>query len=383
MHVTSMDGSTISLLSLIKGLKEKGVECYVAYPGKRTNYNFESKFAPYVKKCYPANIQTSIRAGTLYRKKGLKRAINKVICGLQPLSNYLEYLDLKKIVREVKPDIIHSNSGVIQGGYSISKKLRIHHVWHLREYQDRDFLFHFVPSKKQFIKDLHDSYVITITKDILEYFNLRDSSKARCIYDGCLSKSEVNLSLPKEKYFFCSTRIDPAKGHVETIEAFSQFHKKYPEYKLLIAGEGPQDYVRKLQELSKKLKCAEAVKFLGFQKDVRNLMDRAMALIVASRFEGFGRMTAEAAFRGCMVIGKNTGGTKEILGQIGDFSYNGNSQELESAMEKVAKMSEAKYSDIVKKAQSIAVERFSNEQNVEYTYDFYKEIVNADCENVL
>lgn len=142
----------------------------------------------------------------------------------------------------------------------------------------------------------------------------------------------------------------------------------------MIAGTGPDGYITKLKKLTKELDCYDAVKFLGFRKDVRNLMDRSKALIVASRFEGFGRMTAEAAIRGCMVIGKNTGGTKEILDQIGDVPYNGNSSELECAMEKVATMSEKEYENIVKHAQLIATERFSNEQNVENTYQFYKDI---------
>lgn len=40
------------------------------------------------------------------------------------------------------------------------------------------------------------------------------------------------------------------------------------------------------------------------------LLKYASALLVASPSEGLGRMTAEAAFAGCMVIGYNAAGTK-------------------------------------------------------------------------
>ena len=40
-------------------------------------------------------------------------------------------------------------------------------------------------------------------------------------------------------------------------------------------------------------------------------MQKATAQIVASRFEGFGFITAEAMFNKCLVIGRNTAGTKE------------------------------------------------------------------------
>ena len=40
-------------------------------------------------------------------------------------------------------------------------------------------------------------------------------------------------------------------------------------------------------------------------------MSKALALFVPSSFEGFGFITVEAMFCGCLVIGRNTGGTKE------------------------------------------------------------------------
>lgn len=40
-------------------------------------------------------------------------------------------------------------------------------------------------------------------------------------------------------------------------------------------------------------------------------MNRATALIVPSPFEAFGLITAEAMFNKCLVIGKDTAGTKE------------------------------------------------------------------------
>ena len=40
-------------------------------------------------------------------------------------------------------------------------------------------------------------------------------------------------------------------------------------------------------------------------------MNRAMALIVPSPFEAFGLITAEAMFNKCLVIGRDTAGTKE------------------------------------------------------------------------
>ena len=105
------------------------------------------------------------------------------------------------IVREEKPDLIHTNVGVIQEGYFVAKFLRIPHVWHLREYQDKDFNLQVLPSLKTFRKMLQKSNVITITEDIQKYFGLYNISTARNIYNGILHQDEVRNIQPKENFF--------------------------------------------------------------------------------------------------------------------------------------------------------------------------------------
>lgn len=90
--------------------------------------------------------------------------------------------------------------------------------------------------------------------------------------------------------------------------------------------------------------------FEGFQTNVKSYMTKAKTLIVASPAEGFGRMTAEACFDGCLVIGKNSCGTKEILEQTGGFLYN-TQQELIAKMENVASISDEEYKEKALQAQ--------------------------------
>ena len=57
----------------------------------------------------------------------------------------------------------------------------------------------------------------------------------------------------------------------------------------------------------------DKIEFIGQQDlaETEEYMRNASALIVPSLYEAFGRITAEAMSNGCIVIGKNTGGTKE------------------------------------------------------------------------
>lgn len=372
---TVMDGSSISFINLVKGLSKLHVECYVLHPDKIVDEKFKNSITPYIKGLYYADIKLY---GYGKNKNNFKEKIKQNIKRSQLYQFYRttrENHSVDKVINQIKPDLIHTNVGVIQVGYRLSKKHNIPHVWHLREYQTKDFNLKIEPSKPDFIKMLQDSYVITITKDIASYFNLQNYDNARVIYNGCFSKYDTALILPKKKYFLCCSRISEEKGYEEVIEAFATFYKKYPDYKLLIAGSGPKIYIDKLKHIAQKCNCIDSVQFLGFQSNVKPLMDNATSLIVASRFEGFGRMTAEAAFRGCQVIGRDTGGTKEILGMTGGILYSGGKDELEKAMEKAIIFSDNKYMMKAKYAQKVAKEKFSNEQYVSSVYSFYKDIL--------
>ena len=103
-------------------------------------------------------------------------------------------------------------------------------------------------------------------------------------------------------------------------------------------------------------------------------MSKAKALIVASYNEGFGRMTAEAAFCNTIVIGRNTAGTKEILSKTGGLPFN-NVTEMTNQMEAISTMSHDEYKIMAQKAQKVAIDCFSIESNVNQVQELYKSIV--------
>lgn len=374
LNSTCMGGATISFLNLIKGLNERNVKCYVIHPDKSVDPEFKKIVLPYVDKLYYAHLVMHWHDEQLDKnlKFRFKRNLKKL------LKSIVENIQVKKIIKEVQPDIIHTNVGVIRIGYKLSQKNGIPHIWHIREYQTKDFHNVIEPSKAKFEEMLKDNYVITITRDILHYFDLENSSKAVCIYDGCYSKNDTTFNFPKKNYFLCCSRISEEKGYVDVVKAFAKFHKIYPKYNLLIAGFGNPDYINKLKRMSGKYGCNNSIKFLGYREDIRDLIDNAQALIVASRFEGFGRMTAEAAFRGCTVIGHNTGGTKEVLDITGGFPYENDWKELEEKMEKVINLSEDEYTEIATRARKAAVKNFSNEQYVDKVYKVYLKALNKE-----
>lgn len=363
-----MGGSNISLLNLMSGMKNKGIEIVAVVPNIKEV--FKDKLISLGIRYYNCPIAMSVILPS-WKNKSLKGKGGYILRLLK--SKYNSYKQLKKIIEKEKPNIIHTNVGVVQEGFFCAKRMNIPHVWHLREYQDRDFNWIIFPSKWIFRMFLRNSNVISIAKDIHNAFHLPYDKKHKVIYNGILPKEKTSMEFPKENYFLCASRVSKEKGHHDVVNTFAKFHKSFPNFKLIILGYGADSYINELKNLSNDLGCAEFVVFKGFTNNVIDYMKKAKALIVASYNEGFGRMTAEASFSGCLVIGRNSGGTKEILDETDGLRFNDNI-ELYNCMLKAANMNDQEYKSIALRAQNIAKELYSNENNIEYILDFYRDI---------
>lgn len=369
INSSSHDGSNTALLNIVNGLADRGVYPLVVMGSKgkmcaeleMCNINYQ--IIKHYISIYPP--LRSIRDALLYIPRFLRTI----------WFNYRALKRLTYIVKEFKPDIIHTNVSVIQIGYNVAKKLNIPHVWHIREYQDLKFGWRPFPSKRKFISKLqcNNGFPIAITHGIFNHYNLQNN--ACVIYDGVMQKSQTQFIAEKEKYFLFVGRLQDAKGIRMLVEAFIEFCKYNADYEIQIAGDGATSYLKELHQMVKDAKISERVRFLGFRTVVYDLMANATALIVPSRYEGFGFITVEAMFNGCLVIGDNSGGTKEILEKekLG-ILYSGQ-DELVGAMKMVVSNGIESYYPMIKRAQERAVELYSQEQNATAIFNLYQKIL--------
>lgn len=368
-----MGGATLSFFTMIKGLKDLGITPIVVIPANKKINPFFLKEMEKIKLQYE---KVYLCQSVSLEANGFNLFIQKIKRLLLPLRKKYSYICLKQLVKKIKPDIIHTNTGVIHEGFTVARKLGIPHVWHLREYQELDFKLKIYPSFDFFCKLLKQSFTISITKGINEYFKLTHCGKAKVIYNGIFDKDHV-CYFPKEKYFLCASRISPEKGISDVILAFSDFQQEHNDYKLLIIGTGNKKYVETLRHIADSSSCKNSVQFIGFVENVIPYMTKAKALVVASHNEGFGRMTAEACFCGSLVIGRNSAGTKEILEQTGGLFFN-NIDEIKKDMQIITEMPEEEYRNQALHAQNIAVQTYSIENNVNQVYSFYMQILKKD-----
>jgi GalNAc-alpha-(1->4)-GalNAc-alpha-(1->3)-diNAcBac-PP-undecaprenol alpha-1,4-N-acetyl-D-galactosaminyltransferase len=87
-------------------------------------------------------------------------------------------------------------------------------------------------------------------------------------------------------------RLTSEKGIDTALRAFALISGKYPDWRLVIAGEGPEGTA--LRSLRDHLGLAERVDFVGQVRDVENWLASAGLVVHASRREGFPNAVLEA-----------------------------------------------------------------------------------------
>lgn len=292
---------------------------------------------------------------------------------------------LKRITKSYKPQIIYSNVGVINIGEKIAEQFKIPHIYHLREYQDLDFGMKIMPSLKIYKKRLkRKNHSICITRGIQKHFELTEND-SKVIYDGVRTTDSIQFIPNKDKFFLFVGRLEQAKGIDFLLNSFSKYCKKERSYNLLLVGaaNSRQEETR-IKHLISSLSISDRVQMLGVKNDVDNYMKKATATIVTSPFEGFGMVTAEAMFNGCLVIGRNTAGTKEqfdngleICGKEIGLRFE-TEEELANLMLQVSTNGISNYFDIITNSQSVVKQLYSIEQCAESVYKYFNEISNNE-----
>lgn len=271
----------------------------------------------------------------------------------------LAVIKLINFAKKFKADVIYTNDGTLEEGYYAAKKLGIPHIWHLREFQDLDFNLKIFGGMNRFKKLLKSNDInIAITKAVFEHFDLTNRNST-VIYDGIRSENNFK-SLKydsKDNYFLYMGKITEEKGCYDLLVAFSEFYKYNKNYKLKILGEfTDNEFKLRFLNFIKSHNLSNVIELKGFIEDVDPIASKAKAVIVPSKFEALGRITAEAMFNRTLVIGRNTAGTKEqmdnannIVGEDVCLRFT-NSNELTSALHKTTEMSEEEYKDKIEKA---------------------------------
>lgn len=322
-------GSAFSLKDLLDSVR-KNVVPYVVVRNKEAAVFFEKFGYKSFVIDYPLDFTSS---------KGIKRIFEFIPRLIRDKLKYKKALEnLQKICKDYNIKIIHSNNSVVDIGYRLSKVTGIPHVWHIRELMDSAFNWTPFLGWKYFYKDLYNSdCTISITKAISEHYGLSSKKNAYQFFDAVRSVNEIVYSKEKEHFFMFCGNITPTKGADTAVKAFGIFCKNNNQYRLKFIGSIAENYKNDLFKIANEYGVKDKIDFEGYQEDTKKYYVKATAYLMCSKHEAQGRVTVEAMFYGCPVIGFDGGGTTEIIknGETG-FLFK-TEEECAACMDKVIK----------------------------------------------
>ena len=218
-------------------------------------------------------------------------------------------------LRDVRVDVVHANSSVIAFGGALAVRLGAKHVWHIREIYDLGLHRQPVEGWGAFRRSMFEAdALVAISQAVYDRWNMRKHRMARIIPDAVRPASEIASDPSKEKFvLFCSAVLNDSKGADLAAEIFCRSGLRADGFRLCCVGECPPGYRTKLEAIAARHGQDGALEFLGRQGNVKPFMSKAAAFLMCSRYEGLGRVTIEAMFYGCPVLGLDSGGTREII----------------------------------------------------------------------
>ncbi len=115
-----------------------------------------------------------------------------------------------------------------------------------------------------------------------------------------------DMSIVRKQILFLS-RVHPKKGIEVLIEAFSRLNKEFPDWNVLVVGNGEDDYRRNLMELVTRLGVSDQVSIISpvYGEAKIALYQESSVFCLPSFSENFGMVIAEALSCGVPVITTN------------------------------------------------------------------------------
>ena len=315
--------------------------------------------------------------------------------GISPFKDIISIIRMMRVVRQVKPDIVHSytpKAGLVTAISSFILKVPV------RVHTFTGLIFPYKVGFKRFVLKNVDSlicklctHVVPEGEGVKKLLQPITSKELKVVGSGNIAGVDFNYfnrlelypiprtlesirGLSSSNFVFCFIgRINPDKGLGELLHAFEKLYKLHDNVALLIVG-GLDSSVRIPPDIAFRLSNQQGVIWAGEVDDVRPYLAHSDILVLPSYREGFPNVVLQAGAMGKPSIVTDVCGSNELI--INDF--NGwivppkNQLELFNAM-LLAKTS-SKLPAFAERAYIFVRSRFEREHYHKKLLDFYSRL---------
>ena len=238
--------------------------------------------------------------------------------------NLKAYRFLNLLHQKYSFELVYSNTLAVVVGSIWAKRNQLPHIWHIHEILPGP-----APLVKLLAKMLDSSTPrpIAVSQAVGNHWQAElNNSKVEIIpngipYDDLLTakgnlKSELGLD-PDSILVGLIGRINPGKGQLFFLEIAEKVAKKYPKAHFVLVGDPFPGYESILEEIREKIrsrKLATKVSYLGFRKDIPDVMASLDIFVLPSVLpDSFPTVILEAMAAGKPVIATKSGGASEMV----------------------------------------------------------------------
>lgn len=240
------------------------------------------------------------------------------------LLNEFTLKNLKKMLKDVKPDLIHAHD--MRAGFYCSLVCRniplVLHV-HNNNYDSRNlslksFLFYFAAKKAKKIfwvsKSCFNGY----------YFNQKLTKKSTILYN-VIDKDELfnksNIASKKERFdIIYLGRLTEQKNPERLISVLNKITENNPLIKIAIVGTGDLEEI--VKNMIWEYKLNSNIRLFGFLNNPYGILGNSKMMLMTSRWEGTPMCALEAMCLGIPIVSTPTDGLKDLIinGETGYLS---------------------------------------------------------------
>jgi glycosyltransferase involved in cell wall biosynthesis len=298
---------------------------------------------------------------------------------LNPFNVLKSYKQIKKIIADVQPDIVHCHSSVagFLGRMAVRNKiptLFTAHGWGFNI--GVSFFQKWIAIISEKIVSKYTSNIICVSrfvKDLGIRYNIAPEEKFEVIYNGIELKVESRKPAvnSKIKIIFVGRLAEP-KDPLMLVKAYKELSDKLKEkIEINIIGDGPK---KNELELFLEENDLGQIHLLGSlpRNQVFDMMSTSHIFVLISKYEGLPMTILEAMSMGLAIIASDVGGIKEAVkdGENGVLLKNNSVEELKKALECLVtdhsfreKMGEASRKKVL---EEFSLEKMLNENQKSY-----------------
>src|ERR1035437_4140329 len=182
------------------------------------------------------------------------------------------------------------------------------------------------------------------------------------------------LGLGDEPVCLTLARLDDQKGHRHLIDALAILAPRRPNLVTLLAGEGPREPALRAQCAA--LGLSDRVRFLGYRRDVPELLGAADLVVLPSLYEGLPLVAIEALAARRPMVATEVDGTPEVVihERTGLLAPPANPPALAAAIERLLD-DPALASRLASEGCKFVQENFALQRQIEQTAALYSELI--------